>query len=306
MILFIIGITLSVIAAVGILGCENKATRMGGIALAVVATVLIALSCVAFIPTGYTGIITTFGKVENTTLDAGPHFKPPWQGLVKMDNRVRKAEVQLACFSSDIQEVNASVTVGYRINQANAMTIYKEIGKDYVDIVVMPQISEAVKSVIAQYDANSLMESRDQATSRICDKLSNSLSKYNVDLSEVSVTDIDFTDTFTNAVEAKVEAQQKAEQAEAAAKQLKVEAQAQADADVIKAQAEAQKAKVEADAELYVSQQKAEANRVLNESLSENLLDYYRITEVDGLWNGALPVYVGGESSIPVLGSMEK
>lgn len=304
----IIALIVCVVFIVGTMGAkannDKQAARLGLTASVVsflLGIILVVASCVTFVPTGYTGIVTTFGKVENTTLDAGLKFKAPWQKVVQMDNRIQKYEVELACFSSDIQEVNTAVTIGYRINQANAMNIYKEIGKKYEDIIVLPQISEAVKAVIAQYDANSLMESRDEATARIYQKLGDALAKYNVDLSEVSVTDIDFTDTFTNAVEAKVEAQQQAEKAEAAAKQLKIEAQAKAEAEVIQAQAEAEKAKVEADAELYVAQQKAEANRSLNESLTGSLLQYYQITQVDALWNGELPKYMGGEGTVPVL-----
>ena len=53
--------------------------------------------------------------------------------------------------------------------------------------------------------------------------------------------------------------------------------------------------------ELYVAEKKAEANRALNDSLNSNLLEYYRITNVDSLWNGELPTYVGGDGSIPII-----
>ncbi|MBR2583157.1 MAG: hypothetical protein IKD61_07165 [Oscillospiraceae bacterium] len=72
----------------------------------VLSAALTVLSCVATVPTGHTGVVTTFGKVEDYTLDAGVHLVKPWQQVVKMDNRVQKQTVKLACFSSDIQEVN--------------------------------------------------------------------------------------------------------------------------------------------------------------------------------------------------------
>ena len=104
-----------------------------------------------------------------------------------------------------------------------------------------------------------------------------------------------------DAVEAKVKAQQEKEKAETDAEKRRVEAQATADADLIAANAEAEKSKVAADAELYVAEKKAEANRALNDSLNSNLLEYYRITNVDSLWNGELPTYVGGDGSIPII-----
>ena len=272
MILFIIG-ALFVLIALAILIFSDDAKRTA-IIPAVVAVIFIGISCVSYVPTGYTGIVTTFGKVEDGTKDAGVVFKAPWQSIVKMDNRVQEMSMDLSAFSSDIQEVSTSVAVGYRINQANAMTIYKEVGKKYEDTLITPRVLETVKAVVAQY---------------------------NIDLQYISVTNFDFTDIFTDAVEAKVKAQQEKEKAETDADKRRVEAQATADADLIAANAEAEKSKVAADAELYVAEKKAEANRALNDSLNSNLLEYYKITDVESRWNGELPAYVGDGNSIPII-----
>ena len=98
-----------------------------------------------------------------------------------------------------------------------------------------------------------------------------------------------------------LQAQQEKEKAETDAEKRRVEAQATADADLIAANAEAEKSKVAADAELYVAEKKADANRALNDSLNSNLLEYYKITNVDSLWNGELPTYVGDGNSIPII-----
>ena len=58
------------------------------ILIAAVALVLLAaLTCTATVQTGYTGIVTTFGRVEDVTLEAGLHFKSPFQRIISMDNR---------------------------------------------------------------------------------------------------------------------------------------------------------------------------------------------------------------------------
>lgn len=300
MIFFIFGV-LALLAAFCLFRSEYKAAAMIPGALAFV---LIVISCVSFVPTGYTGIVTTFGKVENGTKDAGVVVKAPWQSIVKMDNRVQEVSINLSAFSSDIQEVATSVTVGYRINQANAMTIYKEVGRKYEDVLILPRVPEVVKAVVAHYDASSLISNRDAVAEQMDAQLRSVLAQYNIDLSYISITNFDFTDTFTDAVEAKVKAQQEKEKAETDAEKRRVEAQATADADLIAAKAEAEKSKVAADAELYAAQKKAEANDALTDSLDSNLLEYYRITGVDALWDGKLPTYVGGESSVPVLNGL--
>lgn len=260
-------------------------------------------SSIIMIPTGYTGIISTFGKInEHKVLSAGPNIVAPWQNVIKMNNQVQKSESKFKCFSSDLQETDVVINVGYKINQASAMQIYKNIGKHYVDVVVNPQIYEIVKNHIGKYNAEELISSREIVQANIYNDLSKSLSEYNVILDYFSIVDIDFTDVFTNAVEAKSEAEQKAKQAIIEANRKKEEAQYQADIDVINATAAAEKQKLAADAELYAAQQKAEANRVLNESLTGSLLEYYEIMNVDSRWDGKLPEIYGADGVMPIIG----
>lgn len=262
----------------------------------IISAVCVVLSCIVSVPTGTTGIVTTFGKVENYVLDAGLSMKAPWQKVVMMDNRIQKQSVTLACFSSDIQEVNISYTVNYQIDKSNAMNIYKSIGTGYFETVIQPSITEAVKEVTALYTAEALVNSREELASSIESVLSERLVGYNINIVDTSIEDMDFTEAFTSAVEAKqvaqqnklkaeTEAQQKIVEAEAAAKVKTVEAQAQADADKIRADAEAYQIQVKADAE-------AEANKKINASLTDALNDYYYINQ----WNGVLPgTYVGSD-----------
>lgn len=90
MIFFIIGVLAALVAlAVLLLSEEGKAAAF---IPGVVAVIMIGVSCVSYVPTGYTGIVTTFGKVEDGTKDAGVVFKSPWQSIVKMDNRVQEEQ----------------------------------------------------------------------------------------------------------------------------------------------------------------------------------------------------------------------
>lgn len=272
---------------------------LGGIALAII---LIVCSCLSSVPTGHTGVVTTFGKVENHVFDSGINFKAPWQKVVKMDNRVQKQTVELMAFSSDIQEVSIKYTVNYQIDKANAMTIYKTIGTTYYDTVIMPSIIEAVKEVTAQYTAENLINTREEVSSKIEVLLTERLSKYNIQVVNSSIEDMDFSDVFTDAVEAKQVAQQNALKAEEDAKRMLVEANANAEQKKIQAQADAEAAKIAAEAESYQIEIKAkaeaEANAKIIASLSPELIDYIYANG----WDGKLPTYMAGEGSIPVFG----
>jgi len=101
--------------------------RIIGLSIAALFIVIMLLCSFTKVPTGHTGVITTFGKVADYTLDSGIHFKAPWQKVIKMDNRIQKHSVDLSCFSSDIQEVTVKYTVNYQISKADAITIYATI-----------------------------------------------------------------------------------------------------------------------------------------------------------------------------------
>lgn len=271
-------------------------------AVAVLLVLLIMLtSCFGSVPTGHTGVVTTFGRVENYVLDSGIHLKAPWQKVVRMDNRVQKETVEMSCFSSDIQEVSMVYTVNYQISKQHAMTIYSTIGKNFYNNVIVPNVTESVKVASAQYTAEDLVNMRSELAQKIEKDLESRLLLYNIELVSTSIEDMDFTDAFTNAVEAKqvaaqnklkaeTEAAQKIVEAEAAAQIKKVETEANAEAKKIAADAEAYEIATKADAE-------AEANAKLAKSITDTLIDYKYAEN----WNGELPTYMGGDETIPVL-----
>lgn len=241
-----------------------------------------------------------------------------------MDNRTQVARLELSAFSSDIQEVLVSYSMNYQIEKANAQKIYKDIGVDYYNTVMAPRIQEVVKSVIAKYTAEDLIESREALSVQITDALIEQLGTYNIVVVSTAVEDIDFSDAFTASVEDKVVAEQallkaQTEQAqktmeqEKAAEREKIQAaaeaevkeiQAAADAEVakIKAAAEAEAQKLAADAAKYVGEKEAEANKALAESLTEALIKYYQALG----WDGKLPdtVVSGTDTILPVLGGI--
>lgn len=249
--------------------------------------VILLLSSVATIPTGHTGVVTTFGSVEDYTFDSGVHFKLPWQKVVMMDNRIQKQTVNLSCFSSDIQEVSMTYTVNYQINKANAQNIYKNIGTDYYNTVIIPCITESTKVITAKYSAEDLVSERTNLASAIEEELTSKLALFNVELVSTSIEDMDFTDAFTNAVEEKQVAQQNKLRAETEAERAKIEAEAEAAVKRIEAQAEA-------DAKLIQAEAEAEANRKVAESLTEEIL---RNKMLD-TWNGELPLVTDGSGSL--------
>lgn len=306
MILFVIGILALIFGTIGVIIIEEELTSKIIIPI-ILGILLIFLSCFEIVPTGNTGIVTTFGKIENITLDAGVHFMSPWKKVINMDNRTQKQSIEMACFSSDIQEVNVTYTVNYQINKANAQEIYRTIGTEYFDKIVMPKALEAVKSVFAKYTAEDLIASRSSLSKEIEALLVETLEAQNIQITATSIENIDFTDAFTNAVEAKQVAEQnklkaKTEQdqqnieAEAAAKRQVIQAQADADAAILAAQADAEVAQISADSSEYVGRKEAAILSQIGEQLERYpLLNKYKYYEK---WDGKLPEITGADNLI--------
>lgn len=248
----------------------------GGVALGVLFTFF---GCMASVTTGNTGIVATFGKVEDYTLEAGFHIKAPWHTVIEMDNRVQKTTVELSCFSSDIQEVSMVYTLNYQIDKSNAQEIYRTIGANYSETIITPNLSEAVKVATAKYTAEQLVQTRSDLARDIEEILEVNLGNYNIKVSSTAIEDMDFTDAFTNAVEAKQVAEQKKKQAEIEQAQqlaqaendkLIAETNAKAAAEVAKIQAEADKEVAEIAADSAEYQGKKEAAIALQRLASIN------------------------------------
>lgn len=263
MIAFVIGIIVTIVAFI-VLGIDfDEVDFMWGPkkrqVFSLIGLIICLIGFIKTVPTGSTGIVTTFGRIENITLDAGIHFMAPWKKVVNMDNRTQKQSIEMQCFSSDIQEVSVIYTVNYQINKANAQEIYRTIGKEYFDKIVMPKALEAVKSVFAKYTAEALVASRAGLSKEIEAVLVDDLSKQNIQITATSIENIDFTDAFTNAVEAKQVAEQNKLKAQTEQAQATLEAQAQAERQVIKAQADA-------DASILAAKADAEVAKISSDS----------------------------------------
>lgn len=266
------------------------------------AFVLIVASCFTSVPTGYTGIVTTFGRVENMTFEAGFHMKAPWQEVVTMDNREQRVKFNFEAFSSDIQQVKVSGSINFSIDKATAMTLYRNVGTSYADTLISPRLYENTKSVFSRYTAESLVEQRTLLSSEVLSMMKNDMSSYGLNIISVAIENIDFTDAFTDAVEAKQVATQTYQRALTEEQQKTMEAEQAAQREKIAAQAKADVAKIQADAEAYAITAKAEAqakaNAQIAASLTQTLIDYVQAQN----WDGVLPTtFVGTGDALPVL-----
>lgn len=255
------------------------------------------------VPTGFTGVLTTFGRVEDRALDPGLNVKMPWQKIVTIDNREQRVPFNFNAFSSDIQQTTVSGSINFQVNPKSAMTLYSSVGMKYSDTLIAPRLFENVKIVIGRYTAENLIAKRDILADEVLTLMKADLESYGINVISIAIEDIDFTDSFTNAIEAKQVATQDKLRAQTVQEQATMEAEAQAERQRIAAQAEADVAKIQADADAYATSTKAtaeaEANEKINASLTQDLIEYVQANN----WNGQLPTtFMGSDTNaVPIL-----
>lgn len=295
MILFILGIIVLIGGLIFTFIIDEYKGTLATISI-VLSLILCLVSCISYVPTGHTGIVTTFGKVHDETLDAGLAWHAPWDNVINMDNREQRVAFTLQAFSKDIQQVDIQGSINININKATAMILYREVDTDYVNIFVTPRIQEDVKIVIARYTAENLISNRQTASDSIYELIKQELTEKGINVISLALENVDFTDAFEAAVEAKQVATQEKQRAqteqermtmeeEAAAKRAVIVANAEAEKAKIAAQADLEVVKIQAEAALYAGEKEAEMNKRISEALSNELIQYYWIKQ----WNGKLP-----------------
>ena len=258
--------------------------KLVGLILVVILLVVFVSASYVVIPAGHTGVALTFGKVEDTVLQEGLHFKVPFvQKIAVMDNRIVKLDVNTEAFSKDLQTITTVVAVNYHVGKENSQTVYKNVGMGFEDVLITPAVNEVLKAVTAKYTAVELVSSRAEVSMLLDEGLNEKLNNYGIFINELNIINWDFSEEYINAVEAKQVAEQNLIKTRTEQEQALVIANTEAQKRVIAAEAEANEIKVLAEAN-------AESNRILTESITDLLIRYQTVAK----WDGKLPTVMSG------------
>ncbi|WP_051588930.1 prohibitin family protein [Ruminococcus sp. NK3A76] len=260
---------------------------VGGIAVAIAAIIVVASSA-AVVPTGSTGVITTFGKVSEDTYSEGFHLKIPLaQDMVIISNKIQVYETDASAVSKDLQTVNSKIAINYRVKADSSASIYKNIGPDYESVILTPAAQESMKSVTARYTAEHLITQRNTVGEEIKEMLETKVSEYGIQIEKFNIINFDFSAEFNAAIEQKQVAEQNKLRSETEKEQKIIEAQADAEKVKLAAEAQAESIKTKAAAQ-------AEANKTIAESLSPELIQYQTIDK----WDGVMPKVASSASPL--------
>jgi len=266
-----------------------KLVIIGIIALIIIGVLVGA--AVQIVDAGNRGVLLHWNAVDLTQppLEEGLHFVTPFQdSVVELEVRTLKYTKSTTSASKDLQTVSTEITVNYHPEPNAVHYLYKEVGLDYENRIIQPTVEEVVKQVTANYNAEELITKRPLVKADIEAEIAARLADFNIATEIVSITDFQFSILFAQAIESKVEAEQRALQAENDLKRIEVEAR----------QFEAQSIGI-AEANIAEAKGEAEAINIINRALANNpfYLEWLKIQK----WDGILPLVTGGDGATPFI-----
>lgn len=237
---------------------------------------IIILSSMFFtVNPGQVAIVVRLGKIHNTQAE-GMYIKLPLIDSIEIFSiKIQRADIETEAFSRDMQTIKVAIVANHRIEQGTITSIYRNLGTGYVQTIIEPITQEVLKSILANYSAEDIIANRTQVAEEMSKTVKSRLLEKQIIITDLSITDFDFSDAFVKSVEDKQIAEQNAKKAEKDVERVKRESE-QA---IMRASAEAQGLKLQREAvtPTLIELRKVEA----------------QLKAIDK-WDGKMPIYNGG------------
>lgn len=250
---------------------------------------ILGFGMITTIPANTVGIqYSQFTGTKQETLSEGLHFKSIFDKVYKISTEVQTKKLEnITGQTKDSQWVNITMDVQYRVDESTAFQVFSEFRTlKNVDSNLIPNVVQrAVESVTTKYNVYDILgASKNDVYMEIQNQLIEELAPKGIQFYYINFTDVDAGEAIESAITAQAVAKQEVETAEQERQKAEIESQKR----VVEAQADLDKAKIEAEMQIVQAQAQADANRLLQESLNDSILQQKWIEK----WNGQLPSVV--------------
>lgn len=250
--------------------------------------------CFTKIPANSVGIVySPFGGTKETTLSEGFHGKNILDKVYKISTEVQTMTVEnLTTQTKDAQFLNSTLDIKYRVNVSNAYLIFKQYRTldTMSQNLIIPTTQRTLELITTKYNVIDILgESRSSIYSELELALAAEFEKYGVEFYSISIIDMDAGEALEKAITEEAVAKKAVETAE----QNLLKTQTEAKQKSVQAQAEQDAAKIEAETKLIEAEAEKKANELLNQSLSEDILQKEWIDK----WDGHMPTYYSGSEN---------
>jgi regulator of protease activity HflC (stomatin/prohibitin superfamily) len=263
-------------------------TLIGG---AVIVLLIFSSSLFVTIGSGEKGVKyqpLSSGLDKDDVYGQGLKFKMPWNSMIVFEVRKQENEQSMEVLSSNGLDIQVDVSIRYRPIEDKIGYLYDEVGVNYLNKIIIPELRSATREVIGQYKPEELYSSsRKKIQEEIFKRTRDVLVKNNIRLDAILIRSIELPTQIKSAIEQKLTEQQRIQQKEYS-KEV--------------AQKEAEREKIEARG-------KAKANEILSQSLTDKILREKAISATKDLTqsdNSKIIVVGNGKDGLPVMLSADK
>lgn len=262
---------------------------------ALLGLLFILLGCVTKIPANSVGIqYSPFGGTKNQTLNEGFHTKNVFDKVYTITTEVQTRTVEnMTTQTKDAQFLTSILDIKYRVNAANAHLVFKQFRTldNMSENLIVPTTQRVLERITTQYNVIDILgEKRNEVYAELEKALSEELAIYGVEFYSITINDMDAGTALEQAITEEAVAKKAVETAE----QNLLKTQAEAKQKSVLAQAEQDAAKIQAETQLIQAEAEKKANELLQQSLTDLILQKEWITK----WNGQMPTYYGGSDGL--------
>lgn len=258
--------------------------------------VLLLINIIVIVPAGATGVYSLFGKVKDEELRSGLHIINPFASVNKMSVRTEeytmsaafsegrvKGDDSIQALTKEGLNINLDITVLYHLNEDSAADVYKNIGNNYDEKIIRPEIRAIIRDTASIYTAAEIYgEKRNEFTQKIQDSLANNITKRGIGIESVLLRNVTLPTGLTKSIEEKL----------------------QADQDTKRMEFVLEKESKEAERKRIQAAGQRDAQKIINESLTDKYLDYLYINELKDR-QGTIYVPVNPSTGMPMFKSVQ-
>ncbi len=233
---------------------------------------LFTIFCIRVVDIGEVGIKVRFGQIVSSNLQPGIQIKSPLTSLKKFNVQIQREDIKANAASKDMQDIVAEIALNYSLLPENVPSLYRNVGNNYVTVIIRPICNETIKSVTSQYSADEIITQRAEIATKMKKEIQDRLSQYGIEVNEINIINLNFSEAFNNAIELKQIAQQEA----------------------LKAQQDLERVKFEAEQRITQARADAESYKLKNQEITDKTLQMAFLEK----WDGKLPTISGTNGMI--------
>ena len=285
------------VAVVGIIVGLKKSKRIMPACIIIGVAVFVVGCCFTIVPTGYTGVRTTFGQVSKNIVPQGFNLKVPFvQTIELVNNKQQDTKIVAQVWGESTEKIPVyatEITVTFQVESGRSAWIFSNV-TDTKDLITQSLVSSAIKSAMVELPASEVTV-RSKIEPLVKEELAESIDeKYGSDtisVLKVVIDQMDFEESYNNAISDKSIAMQRQAQQEIENNTAIAKAEADKKVAIANAEAEAEATRIAAEAE-------AAANKLIAESLTDEILK----SKFYEKWDGKLPSVMGDNAVISNIG----